>query len=398
MLGACSSNNSSNDNETNSDDSATRTSDSSAVSQNQANDSPLVPAAGDNPTREDCETQKTWCVGLITDGQQIQDNGFNQAAWTGVQFSKNALSETAEIKTQFLVPETASITEQIRTLKENSFDIIVTIGASLTEDTFTGALAYPDIAFVGVEQFQEDELDNLRGLVFSEDEAGYVAGSIAKLLTKNNKVWAIGGSDEAPAIPLMKQGWEKIVADDNSEFESRVSLHPGSIDKSFNDPDWGKQQAKQALADDFDVAFSFANQTGDAALEEFALSNEVANSSDTTEDLQKYCIGYEVDQWELHPEARDCLVTSVVKSIDTGVASLIALIIDGKLPEQKNIVGDISVAPFHDFDGVLTTEQKDTIAAIAVNSSDIQELAKLGKTASDQFTDMNECLQDPASC
>jgi basic membrane protein A len=75
------------------------------------------------------------------------------------------------------------------------------------------------------------------------------------------------------------------------------------------------------------------------------------------------------DQWFTVPEAHPCLVTSAMKLIDVGVAALIAQAHAGTM-EGGNYFGEVGLAPFHDFDGTVTSEMRDTLAEVMAGLAD----------------------------
>ena len=62
---------------------------------------------------------------------------------------------------------------------------------------------YPNIRFIGVDQFQEKTADNLAGLIFDEDKAGYLAGALAGLMTKSDTIGQVLG--HAPVVPPVEK-------------------------------------------------------------------------------------------------------------------------------------------------------------------------------------------------
>ena len=104
-----------------------------------------------------------FCVGLVTDVGEIDDKSFNQSAWEGVQARRSALGA----KVDFI--ETSDAKDygaNIALFADNGYDIIVTVGFALGEATAEAAAKYPDIDFIGVDQFQGETIDNLSGLDF----------------------------------------------------------------------------------------------------------------------------------------------------------------------------------------------------------------------------------------
>ena len=67
----------------------------------------------------------------------------------------------------------------LRVFGDAGYDIVVTVGASISDETAAAARRYPEAAFIGVEQAQQTEIPNLAGLVFHEEQSGFLAGALA---------------------------------------------------------------------------------------------------------------------------------------------------------------------------------------------------------------------------
>ncbi|MCB0213028.1 MAG: BMP family ABC transporter substrate-binding protein, partial [Anaerolineae bacterium] len=100
-----------------------------------------------------------------------------------------------------------------------------------------------------------------------------------------------------------------------------------------------------------DVVFGAGGKTGNGALIEVAGNEGV------------FCIGVDSDQWETVPEAHSCLVSSAMKLITPGVTELIGMSNAGEFP-GGNFIGDVGLAPFHDFDSQVSDEIKSSLDEI----------------------------------
>ncbi|MEI8167775.1 MAG: BMP family ABC transporter substrate-binding protein, partial [Chloroflexales bacterium] len=76
-----------------------------------------------------------------------------------------------------------------------------------------------------------------------------------------------------------------------------------------------------------------------------------------------FCIGVDTDQWETVPEAHPCLISSATKQITPGVFDLIQKFKNGIFP-GGNYVGEVGLAPFHDFEAQVPQAVKDKLAEI----------------------------------
>jgi basic membrane protein A len=120
----------------------------------------------------DCSKADSFCVGLVTDVGKIDDKSFNQSAYEGLKQAEKELGVTTKyIETT----DSKDYGKNIETFAEAGYKVIITVGFALGEATIEEAKKYPDIKFIGVDQSQTDVLDNLSGIVFAEDQSGYLA-------------------------------------------------------------------------------------------------------------------------------------------------------------------------------------------------------------------------------
>jgi len=304
---------------------------------------------------EDCASEEVFCVGLVTDVGEIDDKSFNQSAWEGVQRVEEELGAQVDyIETK----DAKDYAANIDLFAENGFDAIVTVGFALGQATTEAAQRYPDVDFIGVDQFQSPEapegwegewpMPNVVGLIFPEDQAGYLAGVLAAELSETGTIAAVLGTDLVPPVVAFKEGYEAGALATNPDINIISTYHPGGLDVAFTDPEWGASTAAQAVNQGADVVFGAGGKTGNGALIEVAGQEGV------------YCIGVDSDQWETVPEAHPCLVTSAMKLITPGVSELLQASDAGNLP-TGNYVGEVGLAPYHDFEDEIPAETKELV-------------------------------------
>ena len=300
-----------------------------------------APATSELPTGGDCATEEVVCIGLVTDVGKVDDKSFNQSAWEGAQ------QAAQELGAQLEFIETTDATDygtNIATFVDQGYDIVITVGFALGEATVAAAQQYPDVDFIGVDQFQGATVPNVAGLVFPEDQAGFMAGALAGLLTESDTVAAVLGTDLVPPVVAYAEGYEAGVAHTNPDATVITTYHPGGLDVAFTDPAWGADTSRQAIDQGADVIFGAGGQTGNGALAEIA-----------KEGGEVYCIGVDTDQWDTVPEAQPCLVTSAMKLITPGVVELVTAAAQGSLP-AGNYIGEVGLAPFHDHEEHLSED------------------------------------------
>ena len=307
------------------------------------------------------EPAKTFKVGLVTDVGEVDDKSFNQASWEGVQAAQKEIGfESKYIETK----DAKDYDANIQLFIDEGFDVIVTVGFALGEATHKAAKANPEVAFIGVDQFQGEVVPGVAGLIFDEALSGLLAGVLAAEITQSNVIAAVLGTDLVPPVVNFNRGYVGGSKWVNPEINVISTYHPGGMDVAFTDPEWGASTAKQAIEQGADVIFAAGGKTGNGALIE------------TAEHAGLFCIGVDTDQWLTVPEAHKCLISSATKDISDSVVALINLAVEGKFP-SGNYLGGSSLAPFHDFESVVTdeirTKLEEAKAAYEANQIELPE-------------------------
>ncbi|MBN1565789.1 MAG: BMP family ABC transporter substrate-binding protein [Anaerolineae bacterium] len=309
------------------------------------------------PNLIDCDEYdlSDYSIGLVTDVGEIDDGSFNESSWNGVLAAEVCGAEVDYIQTE----SAEDYAENIAEFAENDYDIIVTVGYALGTATIEAAGNYPDVWFIGVDQDQSyyEERDNVTGLLFPEDQAGFLAGVLAARMTVSGTIGAVLGTDQVPAVVRFKEGFEAGALYTNPDLTILSTYHPGSIDVAFTDPEWGATTSRTALDQGADVIFAAGGKTGNGGLIEVA--SAVGEGTPPP-----FCIGVDTDQWLTVPEAHPCLISSAMKVLDQGVADIITLIVDEEV-EPGNFMGVGGLAPFHDFDEMVPDEVKAELEDIA---------------------------------
>jgi len=299
---------------------------------------PVEPTA--EPASTDCSLAEVFCVGLVTDVGKIDDKSFNQSTWDGV---KQAETDLGAIVQYIETTDPKDYAKNINTFADNKYDVIVTVGFALGEATTAAAKTYPDVKFIGVDQFQAEEVANLAGLNFPEDNAGFLVGALAALMTKTNKIGAVLGTDLVPPVWRFGEGYRAGALYINPAIEVNTVYHSDvGFDKTFSDPEWGKTTAISMIDKGVDIIFGAGGKTGNGALLGAA-------------EKGVYCIGVDTDQYYTVPEAQKFLLSSAMKLLGPGTFDLIKMAKEGAFP-KGNYFGQAGYAPFHDLDSVVSDE------------------------------------------
>lgn len=315
----------------------------------------MLPACA--PATIDCARQDTFCVGLVTSNfGKVKDRGFNQSAWEAVQQAQKELgAEVHYIETV----NAKDYAKNIAAFGEENYDVIVTVGGALADATLDAAELYPNTDFIAVDQFQGEAVEGVAGLVFPEDQAGFLAGALAAMMSESHQIGAVCASDGLPSIWQLGEGYKAGAAYADELYESATTvfvIYNDSFTESFIQPDWGADTARAMMKQGADVIFGCGGQTGDGALA--AAAKEKA-----------YTIGVDIDQfWTLH-EASHRMLSSATKLVAPGVFELIGLSHDGDFP-SGNYIGHVGYAPFHDLDHEVSPAVKEQMEMIRIGLTD----------------------------
>ncbi|HLZ27439.1 MAG TPA: BMP family ABC transporter substrate-binding protein [Chloroflexota bacterium] len=272
-------------------------------------------------------------VGLVTDVGKVDDKSFNQSAWEGVQCAQTNLK--ADVK--FIeTTDPKDYAKNIDQFAQDNYDVIITVGFALGDDTIAEAKKYPNIKFAGVDQFQADTVANLAGLTFDEDKAGYLAGYLAGSITKSGTIGQVLGTPIVPPVEKYGLGYINGAKAAKPGVKVLSACHPGGLAKGFTDPGWGNDTATQEMSQNADVIFAAGGQTGNGGL------LAVASKGGTV-----LGIGVDTDQYLSLPEAKSILVSSAMKLITPGVFGIVKSVQDGSF-KGGNVTGAVGLAPYHD--------------------------------------------------
>lgn len=245
----------------------------------------------------DCFQEDVFCAALVTDVLGLDDHGINQGAWTGLEQSKST-----GITDQIAFIESVDARDYEKNIvyfARNGFDVIVTTGAGMQDETLHAADLYPDAVFIGMDQDQKEARPNLIPVTFAEDRMGFLAGALAAHLTKTHVVAGVCETASLDSMWRYCEGFRAGVHYINEQIKVLIEYRDdGSREKLFIDEAWGIETAQRLIRRGADVVFAAGGATGQGALRA-AAEEEIP------------AIGTERDQAEALGEAASSVVTSV---------------------------------------------------------------------------------------
>jgi basic membrane protein A len=261
---------------------------------------------------------KTVKVGLVADQGELNDHGFNQLAYEGLKRAEHDLG----IKGR--VVESASPAEYIPnmvSLARQGYDLIIGVGFAQGDAIAATAKRFPDTHFAIVDVDQRElkgKPKNVVGLLFKEQEVGYLVGYLGALSEKRHggkAISAVGGFKQPPVdrfIAGYKAGAQKAV--------------PGIKVTWAYSQDWDnqakcKELALSQIAHGSGVVFQVAGGCGLGAL-------------DAAREKGVWGIGVDADQSFLGPY----VLTSAQKGVDSAVFLTIKSLVNGSFKGGRNSI------------------------------------------------------------
>ena len=250
--------------------------------------------------------KKDFKVGLVTDVGGVEDQSFNQSAWEGLQRAEKELGVTVN----YLASTTdADYAPNIETFVDEEYDLIICVGYMLAEATRAGAENYPDQQFVIVDDSSNADLDNVSCLMFKAEQASYLVGYVAGMMTETDSVGLVLGM-ASETMHTFGYGYSAGVLDANPNAKI---LQANA--NSFGDPALGTSLATNFITNGADVIFHAAAATGTGVITECEAKGAMA-------------IGVDSDQNYLAPET---VITSAMKRVDNAVYDVVEKLVNGEL-------------------------------------------------------------------
>ena len=162
----------------------------------------------------------------------------------------------------------------------------------------------------------------MRGLLFKENEAGYLAGTLAGLYVKDkggDQVISSVGGQKIPPVDAYIAGYQAGAKKANPDVKTL-----NGYSQDFVKQDLCKEEALNQIAEGSQVVFQVAGQCGLGAL-------------DAAKEKSMQGIGVDADQGYLG----DYILTSAIKKVDVAVFDTVKQVQDGSFKGGEDTVFDV---------------------------------------------------------
>jgi basic membrane protein A and related proteins len=298
----------------------------------------------------------------VTDTGGVDDKGFNQYTWQGVQDAAKAGkfdSKVLESKSD------ADYAPNLQSFVDAKCDVIVTVGFLLGDATKAAATANPKINYTIVDYAYDPTIPNVLGQVYATNQGGFLAGYLAAGVSKSGVVGTFGGINIGGPVTDFMDGFVWGVDYYNKAKGKTVKVlgwdpakKDGVFVGDFSSIDKGKDIAKSMTDEGADVILPVAGKVGQGPA---ALAMEMGAD-------KLKVIGVDTDQYATDPDHKGVYLTSVLKKVDATTNTAVTEAFNGSF-KGGVIVGDlksggVDLAPFHDMDSAVPADLKAELAKI----------------------------------
>jgi basic membrane protein A len=261
-------------------------------------------------------------VGLVTDIGGLNDRSFNALANKGLLTAQSTLGVTGRVLTS---KSNADYIPNLSTLAQQKYDLVIGVGFLMADAVDTVAKKFPNTKFAIIDvdaTTLKGKPSNVEGLLFKEQQSGYLAGYLAGLYAKDNNITTISsvGGQKIPPVDHYIAGYQ---AGAKAADPSIKTLNAYSQD--FVDQAKCKEIALSQIARGAGVVFQVAGQCGLGAL-------------DAAKEKGKQGIGVDADQAYLGTH----ILTSAIKKVDVAVLDTVKQVQDDKFTGGTNTVFEVA--------------------------------------------------------
>jgi basic membrane protein A and related proteins len=261
-------------------------------------------------------------VGLVTDIGGLNDRSFNQLANQGLEKAKSELGVDTRVLTS---SKNSDYVPNLSSLAQQGYDLVIGVGFLMSDAMDTVATKFPNTKFAIID-FPQSGLKhkpkNVRGLLFAEQEPGYLAGYLSGLYVKNkggNQVISSVGGQKIPPVDHYIAGYQAGAKAANPKIKTLNGYSQDFVDQAKC-----KEIALNQIAQGSQVVFQVAGQCGLGAL-------------DAAKEKGVLGIGVDADQGYLGPH----ILTSAMKKVDTSVFDTAKAAQDGSFKGGEDQLFDL---------------------------------------------------------
>ncbi|SNU06738.1 nucleoside-binding protein [Lachnospiraceae bacterium] len=341
-------------------------------------------------------------IAIVSSPSGVDDGSFNEENYNGLLDFVEAHPGSTVTPVQESTGDTAAAIKAVEDIVVD-YDAIVCDGFQFAG---IGEIAddNPDKKFILVDTFPSDadgneiELDNVYGMSFKEQEAGFLAGMAAALSTNTKKVAVVNGI-AFPTNVNYQYGFMSGVNYANKHYDTGAEIVElasyagtdvtganvgGNYVGSFADPANGKVVGDALIKEGCDVIFVAAGGSGTGVL------TAIKESS-----AKDYMIGCDTDQYDDGANGSDnVILTSALKIMGANDKKVLETVLDGSFKGGNFVLGADTDSVGYVSDSSRCQLSSDTIEKIdkayeLIKNGTIVPAANFNNMTPDNFTGLD---------
>ena len=288
-----------------------------------SNDSSSSSSGSSGSGSSSSSNKKPIKVGLVTDIGGLQDRSFNQLANEGVQRAQKNLGVQIRVLTS---KSNGDYVPNLSSLAQQKYDLVIGVGFLMADAMDTVASKFPTTKFAIIDVDQstlKHKPKNVEGLLFKEQQSGYLAGYLAGLYTKSKggkQVIGSVGGQKIPPVDHYIAGYQAGAKAANPKIQTLNGYSQDFVDQAKC-----KELALNQIQQGSQVEFQVAGQCGLGVI-------------DAAKEKGVQAIGVDADQAYLGPQ----VLTSAIKKVDVAVYDTVKAAQDGSFKGGTNQTFDLT--------------------------------------------------------
>jgi|SRR5688572_6474098 basic membrane protein A and related proteins len=277
----------------------------------------------------------------------LTDASFSDAGWGAFAYNAglelmSKYNHNVTLQDNVTIPD---IEKTVRSYANKNFDIIITQGFEWGDPVLNVAKDYPDTKFIVFTGLVKSK--NVASIFPKQQDAAFILGALATMLSKNQTIGFIGGDEKYPNLRHIYEGYRQ-----GAQYINPKTKVLETYLQDWDNETKGRSAALSQIAHGADILLHVADTSGKGVI-------------DAAKEKGIYAFGAVSDQNKLAP---DTVVTSFVLDPQKAYDSVFAMIhannftgdiFSPGLESFKNSTteeGIVYIAPFHGFEEKIPAE------------------------------------------